>query len=526
MTHAHFLQIGGFRVNFLFKENFYCGHGSAYRYSTPKKGLVVREAFVSFYDLQKLLNRQLIDFPETTAKEIEDRSKSDALSKGVALLQISWFLIQLIARVHQHLAITEIELTTAALAGLNSIMYLFWWNKPFDVRCPIVIRTKELDWRLAEAGRNLNERAVGTNDKQTGGSADRKNEGDNSGSRTSKDERETGKQGASSFTGPEDRRNTAGEQSAEDNRKEEQPSESRNVTRKAESAAETIEKPEWSFPVYPPDFDLRVHLMTAAKECMGRVLNTIRAKLDCLRRAIRWPQNLAIWLYKTIRTGPSNSAGKSAVRRFVGWIWTCCESAVTKLLYLPYLLLFVPTEQILRPSGYPNLSTFSHAKDKIANSPSLQLLFNVRDMRWIMSMMFYSEEAETTPLLIFSALAGAAFGSIHCSAWNSQFPSAVEQVLWRTASLAIVGVCLSIIPGITLYIHVLYQWHDSRRVSWDRQSMCHKLWAILKKTMETAPAIAYPLARVSLLILSLLSLRDLSPSALDSVTWTKFIPHI
>ena len=42
------------------------------------------------------------------------------------------------------------ELTTAALAGLNSVMYVFWWNKPLDVRCPIVIRTKAVEKMLAE----------------------------------------------------------------------------------------------------------------------------------------------------------------------------------------------------------------------------------------------------------------------------------------------------------------------------------------------------------------------------------------
>ena len=84
----------------------------------------------------------MIDFPSTTEAEIDDRSKGDALSKGIALLQITWFIIQLIARRVQGLTITGLELTTAALAGLNSVMYVFWWNKPKDVRCPVVIRTK------------------------------------------------------------------------------------------------------------------------------------------------------------------------------------------------------------------------------------------------------------------------------------------------------------------------------------------------------------------------------------------------
>ena len=82
-----------------------------------------------FYEFRQLLQEHKIDFPSTTAEEIDDRSKGDALSKGIALLQITWFIIQLIARRVQGLTITELELTTAALAGLNSVMYVFWWNK-------------------------------------------------------------------------------------------------------------------------------------------------------------------------------------------------------------------------------------------------------------------------------------------------------------------------------------------------------------------------------------------------------------
>lgn len=165
MTLGHFLQMGGFKLNDKAgKDSFIDNANNNFTYNTMKKGFKVQESYLDFEGFRELLKKQLIETPETTAKEIEDRSKSDALSKGVALLQITWFIIQLIARAHQHLAITEIELTTAALAGLNSIMYLFWWNKPFGVRCPIIIRTKELERQLFEVGRAVDEMAVGTVD--------------------------------------------------------------------------------------------------------------------------------------------------------------------------------------------------------------------------------------------------------------------------------------------------------------------------------------------------------------------------
>ena len=159
--HGYFLQMGGFKLA--------CSQNDAYRwvswrstlyqewrmlrreYAYPSRlGDDIWERVLHFYEFRQLLQEHKIDFPSTTEAEIDDRSKGDALSKGIALLQITWFIIQLIARRVQGLTITELELTTAALAGLNSVMYVFWWNKPLDVRCPIVIRTKAVEKMLAE----------------------------------------------------------------------------------------------------------------------------------------------------------------------------------------------------------------------------------------------------------------------------------------------------------------------------------------------------------------------------------------
>ncbi|KAJ7247534.1 hypothetical protein C8J57DRAFT_1080719 [Mycena rebaudengoi] len=73
------------------------------------------------------------------AVDIMDKSKGDALSKGVALAQGLWFTTQCLARVHQRLAVTELEITTLAFAVVNIFVWLLWWDKPFDVQRPIVL---------------------------------------------------------------------------------------------------------------------------------------------------------------------------------------------------------------------------------------------------------------------------------------------------------------------------------------------------------------------------------------------------
>ncbi|PBK87170.1 hypothetical protein ARMGADRAFT_876665, partial [Armillaria gallica] len=70
---------------------------------------------------------------EVSAETIEDKSKGDALSKTLSILQISWFIVQCVARALQHLPITLLEVTALAFAGLSIATYCLWWNKPLNV---------------------------------------------------------------------------------------------------------------------------------------------------------------------------------------------------------------------------------------------------------------------------------------------------------------------------------------------------------------------------------------------------------
>src|SRR4051794_41047383 len=74
-----------------------------------------------------------------TQEDINDKSKSDGLTKALALAQCIWLLVQLIARTSQGLAITELELSTGAFVFCAFIMYMLWWEKPFDMERRIIV---------------------------------------------------------------------------------------------------------------------------------------------------------------------------------------------------------------------------------------------------------------------------------------------------------------------------------------------------------------------------------------------------
>ncbi|KAG1848934.1 hypothetical protein DFJ58DRAFT_461110 [Suillus subalutaceus] len=120
VTHGFFAWMGGFMLYFNGK---------------PRATLKPDE-------LLSFVREGSVEMPVIMEADMEDRSKGDALSKGIAILQLAWFVLQLVARYVQNLPMTLLELDTFAVAALTSISYGFWWKKPKDVR-----RTHAVYWK-------------------------------------------------------------------------------------------------------------------------------------------------------------------------------------------------------------------------------------------------------------------------------------------------------------------------------------------------------------------------------------------
>jgi len=84
------------------------------------------------------------DFPRISKAEINGKSKGDAISKFVVILQTGWFVAQCIARGVQGLPITELELATVAFAALNFVIYLLWWDKSQNVQRGVRVYKKRI----------------------------------------------------------------------------------------------------------------------------------------------------------------------------------------------------------------------------------------------------------------------------------------------------------------------------------------------------------------------------------------------
>ena len=98
-----------------------------------------------------------------TLQSINGRSKSDGLTKCIVILQAVWFCLQCLARIHQQLPVSLLELNTFAHALCALIIYILWWNKPGEISDPFVIPSRASDelrdlcaaqWTLGAMGKH------------------------------------------------------------------------------------------------------------------------------------------------------------------------------------------------------------------------------------------------------------------------------------------------------------------------------------------------------------------------------------
>lgn len=94
---------------------------------------------VNAASIHHLVSRGYIELPDVTAKELWDKSKSDAFAKAVSLIQGGWVVIQAVARTVLGLPLAPLELFTLAFVVSTFMSYYFWWKKPQQAESPTVI---------------------------------------------------------------------------------------------------------------------------------------------------------------------------------------------------------------------------------------------------------------------------------------------------------------------------------------------------------------------------------------------------
>ncbi|PYI01415.1 hypothetical protein BO78DRAFT_401318 [Aspergillus sclerotiicarbonarius CBS 121057] len=118
LTHAFYADMGGFLLD---------GPG------------VDRPFPVNAKQLFFLTDKGYIDPPRITEDDINDRNKSDAVSRVIAVCQALWLLINCAIRVAQGLALTTLELTTISFVIVFLVTSFCWRFKPSDITSTVTV---------------------------------------------------------------------------------------------------------------------------------------------------------------------------------------------------------------------------------------------------------------------------------------------------------------------------------------------------------------------------------------------------
>ncbi|KAH7350829.1 hypothetical protein BKA65DRAFT_499089 [Rhexocercosporidium sp. MPI-PUGE-AT-0058] len=139
LTHGFYAVAGGFAVAPRRSQEISIeGHQEALKLTKGNQETLWKLDLTTYVRLCKEQKSPII-----TEDDINDRSKSDVLTKAFAIGQSSWLALQSIARVSSGLPISEFELATIAYVVCAIVIYGLWWCKPFDVEHVTVMQSQK-----------------------------------------------------------------------------------------------------------------------------------------------------------------------------------------------------------------------------------------------------------------------------------------------------------------------------------------------------------------------------------------------
>jgi len=432
----------------------------------PRSPVLTFERYTKTVKERERLDRKLRKISE---EDIKDRSKGDILSKLIAILQTTWFILQCIARGQQKLTLTELELVTLALASLNAITYVFWWHKPLGVQVPIRIyfeteAIENVDVEDADAETEITVSYI-----------------------------------LSKFG------NHVGRELPV----------IRNYFREVNDFSSFLFFLLILLPLYlvilvlffpPLPFALGIvfllNILKTKPVTQQEVDDSklIAARIVLALRQLRFKFTSFIarisekWIRDFFVSGTDSGF-------FIGWLFVIPTLfvflLVTTILLLPFFtLLFLVSFIFTAVFGIITTSTVTH------NS------FHVPS--------FYSPTTKSDKYsrMVVFAFFGIIFGGLHCIGWNFTYPTAFEQHLWRASSLAI-----SIIPLVVAPIDYILE----------NYKLDKGFFKVVRLTLDLIMTILlfiYVPARLTLIGQAFALLRKQPQDAFLAVDWNQYIPHL
>jgi hypothetical protein len=133
-VHSHFANMGGFVIR--------VDGNTVGQRNTVSRSSLYHLTISDILALRK--DGSLEQLPSISEEEINDKSKSDGLVRAIAIVQIAWMALQIIARASRRLAISQLEISVLAFASCAVVIYGLNWERPKGVQVPYtLLRYKE-----------------------------------------------------------------------------------------------------------------------------------------------------------------------------------------------------------------------------------------------------------------------------------------------------------------------------------------------------------------------------------------------
>ncbi|TFK60013.1 hypothetical protein BDN72DRAFT_905337 [Pluteus cervinus] len=121
---------------------------------------------------------------------------------------------------------------------------------------------------------------------------------------------------------------------------------------------------------------------------------------------------------------------------------------------------------------------------------------------------------------VLIGIIGIVFGAIHFLSWHSCFPTHTQLILWKISSIVLVAepLCMALLG---FFVNL-----DERAASgsWQK-SLWQGIWFFFG-SWSIFFSLAYIPGRVCILVLAFLTLHRVPLAAVQSVSWTAYIPHV
>ncbi|KAF8064243.1 hypothetical protein FPV67DRAFT_210971 [Lyophyllum atratum] len=460
------------------------------------------------------------------------------LAISLVLLQVTWFILQFLARIIQHLPITELEVATLAFAVVNFMIYFCWWNKPLDVQCSIKVKVESaaLFDALASARTATLVPTVGARSAvhfsafeapppplswQSQPIEDLMSEGGMVPKPTEKHECDTL---ARPFTTVHsDTQSLA--QSTDHGHNEHSPppalpSPSSLSTRLSFSATSLADHVDLVGTVgfYARPFPSERTVGGSRSDIEHGALTSVRAcyfpvKINHGDDAPRHRPTLAARLSARSR-GYKQRMTLRGLRQSLRQNWLSAESFLSSL----WIALKTPLHRILLKTHREFIQSVVWGDNEQNGDPS--------DTFYCGHLYHYEK------VMAYALASGTAiiFGAIHCIAWSFQFPSNPERILWRASSIMV-----TFLPAYCFlygrYVSLAVAHFRTQTEGLSSQYSLHYRFLLRFPNLFTIllywPALVlYVSARLILLVQMFILLRAADRGIYQTVEWTTFIPHL